>query len=140
MNSKSNLSYSEMVKLSTFEERFRYLKQGGVVGDATFAGSRILNQALYSSYEWKRIRREVIIRDDGCDLGIPGRSISGPIYIHHIKSITPEDIRTRDPKIFDMDNLVCVSFDTHQAIHFGDENLLHLDAVERKPNDTCPWR
>lgn len=140
MTKSNNLSYSEMNKLQTFDERFKYLKQFGVVGESTFGGSRQLNQALYSSSEWKRTRRDAIIRDNGCDLGMPDRPIHGSVYIHHINPITPEDILNRNPKIFDLDNIVCVSFNTHQAIHFGDENLLPSNGVERKPNDTCPWR
>lgn len=133
-------SYSELSQINGFEARYDYLKQSGSVGVETFAGSRALNQALYSSPEWKRVRRDVIIRDNGCDLGDPTRPIAGPIYIHHINSITPDDIKSRSKRVLDPNNLICASFDTHQAIHFGDKNLLHLDAIERKPNDTCPWR
>lgn len=140
MPKKNKLSYSELLTHETFLDRFNYLKQTGVVGDTTFAGSRILNQQLYSSQEWKRIKRDVIIRDNGCDLGCQDRPIAGAIYVHHINPITPEDILERRPNVLDPDNLICVSFDTHQAIHFGDENNLHLDARERRPNDTCPWK
>lgn len=140
MQKKTKLSYSEMQQIDGFLERYNYLKQFGIVGESTFAGSRALNQALYSSPEWKRVKRDVIIRDNGCDLGCQDRPISGTIYVHHINPLTPEDIINRASNVLDPDNLVCTSFDTHQAIHFGDENNLHLDAQERRPNDTCPWK
>ena len=133
-------SYTELVKLSSFLDRLRYLKLSGVVGAETFGYERRLNQVLYRSPEWKDIRRKAIIRDNGCDLGIEGRDISGKLLVHHINPITLEDIYKRDPKIFDLDNLICCSNETHQAIHYGDENLIVAEFTERKPNDTCPWR
>ena len=135
-------TYTEMATLPTFEDRFKYLTIGGRVGGETFGCHRYLNQVLYTSSEWRAFRHQVIIRDDGCDLGDPDRPITGKkILIHHIDPLTVEDVVNRDPKIFDLDNVVCVSFDTHQAIHYGDEKYLRRNkVVERKPNDTCPWR
>lgn len=134
-------TYSECIALQTFEERFRYLRLNGRVGDLTFGSNRYLNQLFYNSPEWKDIRRQVIIRDNGCDLAIPDRSIGRGLYIHHLNPITVEQVVNRDPAVFDLENLICVSFDTHQAIHFGDENMLiPTKPNERKPNDTCPWK
>ena len=144
-------SYSEMSMLDSFEERYEYLKLKGSVGKETFGCDRYLNQMLYNIPEWKNLRADIIIRDDGCDLGIPGRQIcpdkingkiprTSNVYIHHINPITKEDIINRDPKIFDPENLICCSFRTHQAIHYGDSSLIQKDWVPRKPNDTCPWR
>ena len=110
------------------------------MGARTFGSERILNQVLYTSPEWKRVRRQVILRDNGCDLGSEGHDIRGDrIIVHHINPITVQDILNRDPKVFDMDNLISTSHNTHEAIHFGDENLLPKQFVERKPGDTCPW-
>lgn len=134
-------TYSELIKIPTYEERYRYLRLGSKVGEETFGYDRYLNQMLYNkTSEWKRCRREIIIRDNGFDMAFPDRPIHGKIFVHHINPITLEDIHKRSPTIFDPENLVCVSFDTHQAIHYGDESLLVLDYVERKPNDTIPWR
>lgn len=133
-------SYSELISIKDYEERYRYLRDTSDVGKETFGYSRYLNQVFYRSPEWKRIRREVIIRDNGCDMAFQDRTIYGKVYIHHINPITLKDIEERSESLFDPENLVCVSFDTHQAIHYGDESLLHLDIVERKPNDTIPWR
>lgn len=133
-------TYKELIKLNSFEERFNYLKLDGSVGDLTFNGNRYLNQMLYKSPEWKRIRREVIIRDNGCDLGLEDYPIAdtNKIIIHHISPITKEDILSRDPKVLSIDNLISCSFQTHNAIHYG--NLPTVTMVERKPNDTIPWR
>jgi len=133
-------SYSEMLQYPSFMERFRYLMLTGQVGDMTFGGRRYLNQAFYSSPEWKRTRRRVIIRDNGCDLGVEGYEIHGPIYVHHLNPITTDDIEDRSPKLFDMDNLICVSYLTHEAITYGSEDILPKDPVVRRPNDTCPWK
>lgn len=143
-------SYSELIKLQTFEERYRYLKLSGSVGYETFGHNRYLNQILYTTPEWKRIRSRIILRDNGCDLGISDRVIcpnvtgkrprTSNVYIHHINPITEKDILNRNPCIFDEENLICVSFNTHQAIHYGDETLLDFGIIERFPNDTCPWR
>ena len=133
-------TYNECIKLKTFDERFEYLQLHGLVGEETFGYSRYLNQILYRSPEWKRLRQEVIIRDNGCDLAFNGYEINGKILIHHINPISLQDIEERSPKVFDMNNLITVSFMTHQAIHYGSKDLLLLDPVERKPNDQCPWR
>lgn len=134
-------SYQELISLPTFEERFEYCKLKAGVGDMTFAGHRYLNQLLYRSSEWKTVRRDVIARDMANDLAHPDRPIVKGIYIHHLNPITIDDIENRSSKIFDLDNLVCVSFDTHQAIHYGDEKLLiPTKPTERRPNDTCPWK
>lgn len=133
-------TYSHLITLPTFMERFEYLAIGGRVGEATFGSKRYLNQALYTSDEWKHIRDKAIIRDDGCDLGVPGMDIGGRIYIHHLNPITLEDIERRRPWIFDLDNLVCVSQRTHEAIHYGDARLLIFNqSTERSPGDTRLW-
>jgi hypothetical protein len=134
-------SYHELARLKTFEERYEYLRLSGMVGQSTFGSDRYLNQALYTSPEWKSFRNRIIIRDNGCDLGIEGRDVLGDrIIIHHINPLTVEDVENRSPVIFDPDNVVCVSHNTHQAIHYGDQSLLQKDPVERTPNDTCPWK
>lgn len=138
---KNNKRYSELVQLQTFDERYDYLKLNGEVGIDTFGPNRIFNQKFYRSKEWKRVRDEVIIRDGACDLGIPGREITGRIYIHHMNPITMDDISDSSDLLLNPDNLICVSEDTHNAIHYGDKSLIHKnDIVERKPNDTCPWK
>lgn len=134
-----SLSYSEVALLPTFRQRFNYLQLDGIVAHSTFGGRRYLNQAFYRSEEWKRVRREVILRDEGCDLGLPDYPIQGRVLIHHINPITPEDIQRRSPSVFDMDNLIAVSFETHNAIHYGDYSLISKDVVERRPFDTAPW-
>ena len=133
-------SYSELIKLETFEERFEYLKLNGRVGESTFGYDRYLNQLFYTTAEWKAARNLVIIRDNGCDLGIDDRIIGGRIFIHHIDPITKEDILNRHPKLFDPENLICVSKLTHDAIHYGDESLLIIAPIERTRYDTCPWK
>lgn len=133
-------TYHELVKLKTFKERFNYLKLNGMVGSDTFGFDRYLNQVLYTSPEWKHVRDIVILRDDGMDLGCQGYPIWGKIIIHHMNPIRVEDIEQRNPIIFDPDLLICTSHNTHNAIHYGDENLLPQEFVERTPNDTCPWR
>ncbi len=134
-------TYSECVQFPTFEERFKYLRLNGVVTDFTFAGHRHLNQVLYQSPEWRQVRRDVIARDLGCDLACEDRPIITRIYIHHINPITIEDVEKRSQNIFDLENLICVSFDTHQAIHYGDENMLiPTNPTKRKPNDQAPWK
>lgn len=138
MNDKS---YSEMITMSEFDDRFRYAKLDGQVGMGTFGFDRYLNQQFYRSKEWKRLRDQIIIRDNGCDLGVPGHEISGKIYIHHLNPLSPEDITESTEKLFDPDNLVCVSAETHNAIHYGDESILEKNKiVERSPGDTCPWK
>lgn len=133
-------SYSAVILLPTLEERFEYLKLKGTVGAETFGYDRYLNQILYHDPEWRRIRNDVIIRDNGCDLGVEGYEIHGRILVHHINPITIEDVKLRHYCVFDLDNLICTSHDTHNAIHYGDANLLPKNPIERKPNDTCPWR
>ena len=135
-------SYSELIKLPTFLERYRYLRIGGTVGDFTFNGHRLLNQALYRSPEWRSFRRQIAIRDDGCDLGCEDHKIMGStkIYVHHINPITVEDITNGSPMIFDPENVITTIFNTHQAIHYGDESLLITEPIVRSQNDTCLWR
>ena len=132
--------YSELIKLPTFEERFEYLKLDGRVGKETFGWDRIFNQSFYHSPEWKALRRDVIIRDNGCDLGIEDREIFDKIIVHHINPLTKEQLLNLDPCIFDMENLISCSHNTHNAIHYGDKSLLPQDPIERRPFDTCPWR
>lgn len=129
-----------MLQFETFEDRFEYLRQCSKVGESTFGYDRFMNQDFYHSTMWKKFRNEIIVRDSGCDLGIPGMEIQGKIYIHHINPINPDDIVRSSNLLLDEDNLVCVSFDTHQAIHFSDKFLLPQMPVARTPNDTCPWR
>lgn len=133
-------TYSELILLPSFEERFLYLKIGGSVGQITFGHERYLNQLLYNSEEWRRTRRQAIIRDNGCDLGCEGYEIHGKILVHHINPITIEDILERNPRVFDLENLICTSHNTHNAVHYGDENLLITAPVERTRNDMCPWK
>ena len=133
-------TYSELMTLSTYEDRFRYLKLDGSVGKDTFGFDRWLNQVFYRSPEWKRLRDEVIIRDQGCDLGILDREIFGRILIHHMNPISKEDILERTDLLLNPEYLICTSKRTHDAIHYGDEDLLIKDPVVRRPNDTCPWK
>lgn len=132
-------SYSELMKLKTFEERFEYLKMGGKVGADTFGFDRYVNQAFYNSPEWKRTRNQVITRDNGCDLGVDGYELNSKILIHHINPITMEQIVNRDPIIFDPDNLISVSHKTHNAIHYGNVDQISKVPTERKPGDTKLW-
>ena len=133
-------TYSQLIRLPTFEDRFEYLKLKGSVGKDTFGHDRYLNQAFYSSMEWRRLRDEIIIRDNGCDLGVEGRQIGGKVYIHHLNPLGVNDILTHSEYLVNPEYLICVSFETHNAIHYGDINLLPRDPIERKRNDTCPWR
>ena len=133
-------SYSELSKLKTFEERFKYLQLKGSVGKDTFGHDRYLNQMLYNSQEWKSIRNKIIIRDNGCDLACEGFEIYGQILIHHINPISVEDIIDRSPKVFDPENLITTVHNTHNAIHYGDASLLITAPIERSKNDTCPWK
>ena len=138
MNKKT---YSELIQIPSYIERYRYLKLGGKAGEITFGNERYLNQILYKSPEWKSFRRGIILRDCGCDMGVPGYEIQGVILIHHINPITVEDIYERNDCVFDEENVISVSKRTHNAIHYGDEELLCIDEiVERRPNDTTPWR
>ena len=132
--------YSDLVLLPTFQDRYRYLRLNGLVGKETFGFDRYMNQFFYRSPEWRRVRDMVITRDEGCDLGIHGRDIVGKIIIHHMNPIRPEDIRNRSELILDPEYLIATTHDTHLAIHYGDEHLLLQEPVERRPNDTCPWK
>lgn len=133
-------TYSELVTLPTFEERFRYLKLDGEVGKETFGFDRYLNQLFYKSPEWKSVRNQIIIRDGGCDLGIQGREIYGRILIHHMNSLTVDNILKRSDLLLNPEYLICTIKRTHDAIHYGDEMLLMAEPVERTKNDTCPWK
>ena len=133
-------TYSELIKLPTFEERFQYLKLGGAVGKETFGFDRYLNQNFYRSAAWKRVRDQVIVRDNGCDLGIEDRSIYGKILIHHMNPINDKDILNLTEMLLNPEYLICVSHITHNAIHYSDENLLANEPVVRFMNDTCPWK
>lgn len=135
-----NRCYSELIKIPTFEERFDYLKTNGQVGEETFGSHRYLNQKFYTSDEWLRIRNYVIARDLGCDLGIKEREIFGLIIVHHMNPITMDDILEHSDRLVNPDFLICTSKQTHLAIHYGDKSLLIPDLVERRPNDTCPWK
>lgn len=134
------LTYSDLIMLPTFLERYHYLRLGGTVGAETFGFDRYLNQLLYQSQKWKDARDFVIIRDNGCDLGIEDRDIGGKIYVHHMNPVTLEDIEKESEFLFDPEFLISTSHTTHNAIHYGDESLLLLDPIERTINDTCPWR
>lgn len=137
----SNLrTYKELQQLQTFDERFAYLQLRGHIGKETFGYDRYLNQQFYRSKEWKDVRRKVILRDHGCDLGIMDRTITGRIYIHHMNPITREDLINGSDLVLNPNYLICVSSMTHEAIHYGDKDLLISDYVERSPYDTCPWR
>lgn len=133
-------SYSGLILLPTFKERFEYLNLSGKPGNETFGFDRYLNQRFYVSREWQQFRAKVISRDEGCDLGMPDRPIQGKVIIHHINPLTLEDFEEQSDALFDMDNVICVSHNTHNAIHYGDYSLIPKDPIERKPNDTCPWR
>lgn len=133
-------SYSELSRLRTFDERFRYLLLAGSVGVETFGFDRYVNQRFYRSEEWKHVRNIVIARDNGCDLGIEGRDINGRVYVHHMNPMNLEQINDHMDLILDPEYLVCVTFATHNAIHYGDESYITLAPVERQPNDTCPWK
>lgn len=141
MNQMNIKTYDELMKLETFEERYEYLKIGGEVGKETFGFDRYLNQVFYRSKEWQSVRNKVIARDNGCDLGIPGREIRGnKILIHHMNPITKADIINRSEFLLDPKYLICTVKNTHDAIHYGSKDLLYTDPIERSKNDTCPWR
>jgi len=134
------LTYSELITLPTFEERFRYLQLNGIVGEDTFGFDRWINQNFYQSTEWRSLRNRIIVRDCGCDLGIEGREIHKGIIIHHMNPITKPDILEKNMFVMNPEYLICVSHNTHQAIHYGDESLLLTIPRERSRNDTCPWK
>ena len=133
-------TYSELITLPTFKERYEYLRLGGRVGEDTFGFDRYLNQAFYKSEEWRSIRDHVITRDNGCDLGMEGHEIFGRILIHHMNPIRKEDIINRSDILLNPEYLICTIKNTHDAIHYGEESLLVIAPVERRKNDTCPWR
>lgn len=133
-------TYSELITFPTFEERFKYLQLEGSVGKDTFGYDRYLNQLFYKTAEWKRLRQDLIIRDNGCDLGVEGREIYGRIIIHHLNPITKDDIVRRTEYLLNPDFLICTTHNTHNAIHYGDDSLLITSPVERSKNDTCPWK
>lgn len=133
-------TYSELISLPTFEERFRYLQLKGSVGKDTFGFDRYLNQNFYRSATWKRVRDQVIIRDNGCDLGIEDLLIYGKVLIHHMNPINTRDILDMSEFLLNPEYLICVSHATHNAIHYGDANLLIKEPVIRTKNDTCPWK
>ena len=133
-------TYSELIKLLTYEERYKYLQLKGTVGEETFGFDRYWNQNFYRSQEWKRIRDYVIIRDNGCDLGMEDRVIQGKIIIHHMNPISSRDIQNVSDYLMNPEYLICTTHQTHNAIHYGDENLLMTNPIERTANDTCPWK
>lgn len=132
--------YSDLKQIDSFIERYKYLKLHGRVGEETFGFDRYVNQSLYKSQKWKRTRREIIIRDNGCDLGVEGFELDDYIMVHHMNPITLEDIEEERDIIFNPENLICCSSRTHKAIHFGDESLLPKEPIIRRPGDTCLWR
>ena len=133
-------TYSELITLPTFKERFKYLKLNGKVGEETFGFDRYLNQIFYKSYAWLKVRDSVIIRDCGCDLGISGREIYGKILVHHMNPIEDKDLINKNDIILDPEYLICTTKNTHDAIHYGDTDLLFTDPIIRSKNDTCPWK
>ena len=134
-------TYSELMELPTYEERLQYLMLNGRVGEDTFGSRRYLNQVFYRSYEWQKFRKEIILRDKGCDLGLEGYEILGKIYIHHINPIYIKDIEEKDLDILlNPENAISVSFDTHQRIHYENMSDVNNLPIERSPNDTCPWK
>lgn len=133
-------TYSELITLPTFEERYEYLRIGGIVGAETFGFDRYLNQTFYKTDEWLAVRDEVIIRDGGCDLAMSDRKINGRILVHHMNPITKEDILNRSKFLLDPEYLICTVKNTHDAIHYGDRGLLITAPIVRSRNDTCPWR
>lgn len=133
-------TYSELITLPTFEERFEYLQLNGAVGEETFGFDRYLNQVFYRSRRWKLIRDSIIIRDNGCDLGVEGYDIYGKIIIHHMNPLSIRDIEHESDYLLNPEFLISTTLNTHNAIHYGDKNLLITAPVERRKNDTCPWK
>lgn len=142
MSQKIIRTYSELIQISTFEGRYEYLRLGGRVGEETFGFDRYLNQLFYTSKEWRKLRNDIITRDDGCDLAMPGREIPEgvKILIHHMNPITIDDILNRSDFLLNPEYLICTLKNTHDAIHYGDSELLCKDPIVRSKNDTCPWR
>lgn len=133
-------TYDELIKINSFENRAKYLDCSGIVGKETFGSARLINQRFYKSDAWQKVRNEVILRDNGCDLGHPDRPIFGQVLIHHIEPITLNDILEENPKVLDLNNLVCCSKHTHNCIHYGDAEGLVKDHKERSKGDTCLWK
>lgn len=133
-------TYTELSKLRTFRERYNYLKLNGIVGAETFGFDRYLNQIFYQSKRWREVRNFVIIRDNGCDLGVEGYEIHSGIIIHHMNPITLQDIELESEFLIDPEYLICTVLNTHNAIHYGNENLLYTEPVMRTRFDTCPWK
>lgn len=132
-------TYSELRRLESFTERYRYLALRGVVGDTTFGFDRWMNQQFYRSTQWKQIRNHIIVRDNGADLGIEGREIYGSIYIHHLNPMTVRDLTSGDPSVLDPEFLIATTHITHNAIHYGDERMLAKPLIQRRPGDTTLW-
>ena len=133
-------TYTELLRFSTLEERFEYLKLNGHVGEELFGYARYMNQEFYHGRQWYDAKAEVVIRDRGYDLGVPGWKIVGNIYVHHMNPVTIEQIESNDPALYDPEFLICCSYNTHQAITWGNKRLLPQAMVVRRPNDTCPWK
>lgn len=133
-------TYAELSTLPTFEDRYQYLRLNGSIGEITFGFDRYINQKFYRSAEWKQIRNYVIVRDNGCDLGVEGYEIHEKILIHHMNPIALSDIQNASDYLLNPDYLISVTLATHNAIHYGDETLLIRAPTERRPNDTCPWK
>lgn len=133
-------TYSELITLPTFEKRFKYLELKGTIGEESFGFDRYLNQAFYHSAEWKTIRTEVITRDMGCDLACEDREIFGRILVHHMNPLLINDIANKTDNLLNPEFLICTCKRTHDAIHYSDESILYQNPIERKPNDTCPWK
>lgn len=133
-------TYSELIRIESFEDRFEYLKLCGSVGEATFGFDRYLNQIFYRSQKWKSVRDYVIIRDNGCDLGVPGYEIHGKILVHHMNPISIKDIENESDFLMDPEYMISTALITHNAIHYGDSSLLISAPIMRSKNDTCPWR
>ena len=140
MKMKNIKTYSELITFPTFKERYKYLQLSGAIGEETFGFDRYVNQKFYRSQEWKRVRDFVIIRDNGCDLGVEGYDIHGKILIHHMNPIRIDDIRFLSEYLMNPEYLISTTLSTHNAIHYGDESLLMAEPIERTPNDTCPWK
>ena len=138
--SLTRLSYSHLVTIDSFEDRFNYLKLHGVVAYQTFGGSRWINQAFYASREWQHFRDAIIMRDNGCDLGHPDYKIRGRIILHHLNPITKEDLAIGNDCLLDPENVICTTHLTHNAIHYGEAEQPYGQVIERTPNDTCPWK
>ena len=140
MMMKNIRTYSDLITLPTFKERYKYLRLDGIVGEETFGFDRYINQIFYKSKEWLEVRDYVIIRDNGCDLGIEGHEIHNRILIHHMNPIRKEDILNRSDILLNPEYLITTTKRTHDAIHYGDKNILLDTPIERIKNDTCPWK